>query len=190
MINQNEYVINLIGIGIRFWVYSPTHEEYLSILDFQNTTKKSLNELFFDFDFLAIYNRTHWSEFSEIENTGLLLQSSNFIEIRKKGRLIEKFNALDLIQYHSIFPLYNTDEVSLKTNESARFIIVQQEKGLIGKYKIQLEKLDLNQLIFQLQSINNNSVPIHLSQILLNEKELIRWMDDSVITNLSVYEMN
>jgi hypothetical protein len=80
--------------------------------------------------------------------------------------------------------------VSLKTNESARFIIVQQEKGLIGKYKIQLEKLDLNQLIFQLQSINNNSVPIHLSEILLNEKELIRWMDDSVITNLSVYEMN
>ncbi len=185
MSNQNKYVINLIGKGIRYWLYSPTKEEYGVMMEIKRISDKSWSELFFDFDFLKLLNRNHWSELAISERNGFLLLPGNLIEIRKKNRVLEKFDSIDLIRQTAIFPLYQTTNNLLKINNSVQFAIIQFEKGLIAKYEIHSDKLDLNQLVFNLVNTHNeNSIPFHLTEISYLEKKLERRMDDGLITSL------
>ena len=185
MSNQHNYVINLIGNGIRYWLYSPTKEEYGLMMEIKRKSDKSWSELFFDFDFLKQLNRNHWSELANSERKGFLLLPGNLIEIRKKNRVLEKFGSIDLIRQTAIFPLYQTTNNLLKINNSDQFAIVQYEKGLIAKYEIHSDKLDLNQLMFNLvKTPKENLIPFHLSEINYLEKKLERRMDDGLITSL------
>jgi hypothetical protein len=185
MSNQHKYVINLIGNGIRYWLYSPTKEEYRLMMKIKRKSDKSWSELFFDFDFLKQLNRNHWSELANSERKGFLLLPGNLIEIRKKNRVLEKFGSIDLIRQTAIFPLYQTTNNLLKINNSDQFAIVQYEKGLIAKYEIHSDKLDLNQLMFNLvKTPKENLIPFHLSEINYLEKKLERRMDDGLITSL------
>lgn len=191
MSNQHNYVINLIGNGIRYWVFSPSIQEYQLMLKYKEMSERSWSELFFDFDFLKQLNRTHWSELGDEERKGFLLLPNNLIEIRKKNRILEKLGSIELIRYNAIFPLYQTSNHLMKFNTLDKFLIIQHEKGLIEKYEIETEKLDLNQLVFDItRSPNDNLVPFHLAGITYLEKKLESRLDDNLITSLSAFEIN
>ncbi len=191
MSNQHNYVINLIGNGIRYWFFSPSPQEYQLILKYKEMSERSWSELFFDFDFLKQLNRTHWSELGNEERKGFLLLPNNLIEIRKKNRILEKSGSIELIRYNAIFPLYQTSNHLMKFNTLDKFLIIQHEKGLIEKYEIETEKLDLNQLVFDItRSPNDNLVPFHLAGITYLEKKLESRLDDNLITSLSAFEIN
>jgi hypothetical protein len=191
MSNQHNYVINLIGNGIRYWLYSPTKEEFGLMMEIKRISDKSWCELFFDFDFLKQLNRNHWSELANSERKGFLLLPGNLIEIRKKNRVLEKFGSIELIRYTAIFPLYQTSNHLMKFNTLDKFLIIQHEKGLIEKYEIHSDKLDLNHLVFNLvKTPKENLIPFHLSEINYLEKKLESRMDDNLITSLSAFEIN
>lgn len=191
MSNQHNYVINLIGNGIRYWLYSPTKEEFGLMMEIKRISDKSWCELFFDFDFLKQLNRNHWSELANSERKGFLLLPGNLIEIRKKNRVLEKFGSIELIRHTAIFPLYQTSNHLMKFNTLDKFLIIQHEKGLIEKYEIHSDKLDLNQLVFNLvKTPKENLIPFHLSEINYLEKKLESRMDDNLITSLSAFEIN
>ena len=188
---QHNYVINLIGNGIRYWLYSPTKEEFGLMMEIKRISDKSWCELFFDFDFLKQLNRNHWSELGNEERKGFLLLPGNLIEIRKKNRVLEKFCSIELISHTAIFPLYQTSNHLMKFNTLDKFLIIQHEKGLIEKYEIHSDKLDLNQLVFNLvKTPKENLIPFHLSEINYLEKKLESRMDDNLITSLSAFEIN
>ena len=191
MSNQHNYVINLIGNGIRYWLYSPTKEEFGLMMEIKRISDKSWCELFFDFDFLKQLNRNHWSELANSERKGFLLLPGNLIEIRKKNRVLEKFGSIELIRHTAIFPLYQTSNHLMKFNTLDKFLIIQHEKGLIEKYEIHSDKLDLNHLVFNLvKTPKENLIPFHLSEINYLEKKLESRMDDNLITSLSAFEIN
>ena len=191
MSNQHNYVINLIGNGIRYWFFSPSPQEYQLMLKYKEMSERSWSELFFDFDFLKQLNRTHWSELGNEERKGFLLLPGNLIEIRKKNRVLEKFGSIELIRHTAIFPLYQTSNHLMKFNTLDKFLIIQHEKGLIEKYEIHSDKLDLNQLVFNLvKTPKENLIPFHLSEINYLEKKLESRMDDNLITSLSAFEIN
>ena len=185
MSNQHNYVINLIGNGIRYWFFSPSPQEYQLILKYKEMSERSWSELFFDFDFLKQLNRTHWSELGNEERKGFLLLPNNLIEIRKKNRILEKLGSIELIRYNAIFPLYQTSNHLMKFNTLDKFLIIQHEKGLIEKYEIHSDKLDLNHLVFNLVKTPKEILfPFHLSEINYLEKKLERRMEDGLITSL------
>jgi hypothetical protein len=191
MSNQYNYVINLIGNGIRYWFFSPTLQEYELMQKYKEMNKRSWSELFFDFDFLKQLNRTHWSELGNQERKGFLLLPNNLIEIRKKNKILEKMSSIELISQNAIFPLYQTSNHLMKFNTLDKFLIIQHEKGLIEKYEIETEKLDLNQLVFDITSSpNDNLVPYHLARLNYLEKKLESRLDDTLITRLSAFEIN
>lgn len=190
MSNQHTYVINLIGSGIRYWIYSPTDEEYTLMIDYKKLSNKSWSELFFDFDFLKQLNRNHWSELADMEKKGFLINPNNLIEIRKKNKILEKFNSVELVNQNTIFPLYQTSRESISYDKPYQFAIIQYEKGLIEKYEIKSDKLDLNQLTFNLiQNEMGELLPLHMNDINYLESKLECKMDDSLITSLCAIEL-
>jgi hypothetical protein len=79
----------------------------------------------------------------------------------------------------------------MKFNTLDKFLIIQHEKGLIEKYEIHSDKLDLNHLVFNLvKTPKENLIPFHLSEINYLEKKLESRMDDNLITSLSAFEIN
>lgn len=184
MSNHN-FVINLIGSGIRYWIFSPTKEENELIMEIKSMSDKSWSELFFDFDFLKQLKRNHWSELADRERKGFLLLPDNLIEIRRKNRILEKFYSIELIQQNAIFPLYQTNNKSMKIESNNQFALIQYEKGLIEKYEINTNKLDMNQLVFNLiKTPFEDLIPFHLGEINYLEKKLKSILDDNLVTRL------
>ena len=187
---HHNYIINLLGSGIRYWIYFPTEDEYALMIDYKILSNKSWSELFFDFDFLKQLNRNHWSELADVEEKGFLINPNNLIEIRKKNKILEKFNSVELVNQNTIFPLYQTSRNLIKFDKPNKFAIIQYEKGLIGKYEIKSDKLDLNQLLFNLiQQEKNELLPLHMNEITYLESKQECKMDDSLITSLSAIEL-
>lgn len=179
------FVINFIGNGIRYWIYSPTKKEYELIMEIKRLSNKSWSELFFDFDFLKLLDRNHWSELADWERKGFLLLPDNLIEIRRKNRILEKFYSIELIQQNSIFPLYQTNDNFIKMNSNNQFVLIQYEKGLIEKYEINTINLNMNKLVFNLvKTPFDELIPFHLSNINYLEKKLKSKMDDNLVTGL------
>lgn len=165
-------------------------EEYAIMTDYKKLSNKSWCELFFDFDFLKQFKRNHWSELANVEEKGFLINSQNLIEIRKKNKILEKFSSIQLVLQNTIFPLYQTSIATIKFDKPNQFAIIQFEKGLIAKYEIKSDKLDLNKLLFNLvKSEKNEFLPFHLNEINYLENKIENRMDDSLITSLFAIEL-
>ncbi len=189
--SENEYIVNLIGQGIRYWICSIQKEDFETMLAIKNAVKKPWNELLFDLDFLAIFDYAHWSELAQYnEKTGLILCPENIIEIRKNGKLIEKLSASALQNKNVILPLYICKESKIQPAENTHFVILQYERGLVGKYIFSDVKLNLDHLIFELKTFEETNIaPPILGGLIYKNQLLESQMDDTLITNLQVFDL-
>jgi hypothetical protein len=189
--SENEYIVNLIGQGIRYWICSIQKEDFETMLAIKNEVKKPWSELLFDLDFLAIFDYAHWSELAQYnEKTGLILCPENIVEIRKNGKLVEKFSASALQNKNVILPLYLCNQFKIQPEENANFIILQYERGLIGKYIFSDVKLNIDHLIFELQTFDDpKTAPPILGGLIYKNQLLESQMDDTLITNLQVFDL-
>lgn len=151
--------INLFGTGIRFWLCEIETSVYEKMLHYQQRDNNHWENLFFDFDFLAHFGYKHWSEFSsEKEQVGLLLDPINKIEIKQAQRIISRFKASELTGIDTLFQLHETkmNTLTLSPNKGYKqFTLVQFEKGLIGKFKLQTDSFQVEDLKYELLQLDS-----------------------------------
>lgn len=144
-------------------------------------------QLLFDFDFLKHFGYNHWSEMSNLkEQTGFLLTTENRIEIKQKTKFITRFRADALLNQDTLFPLYKTSSESskfLENNYTKRIILIQFEKGLIGKYILDIDIINIDNLEFHLTKMNDLVI---LSTIQYESKLLKNSSQDSLVIGVRV----
>ncbi len=187
-------IINLFGTSIRYWVCEMPREQFLYLDELRERRKEHWVNLFFDLDWLSQLGLSHWSDWAiQKEKTGLLCLPKSLIEIRKGRRMLEKFSAQKLINSDSLFELYRTREHTISqssSNEFVRFILMQTEIGLVGKFKIDRETLRMDELEFELTRLENPEASCLLTSIYLNGNELVRSDDDTLVINSQIYFLN
>lgn len=178
----SNFIINLFGTGIRYWtceIPKCKFEEMEKIKDQHNV---EWEHLLFDFDFLNRFGYNHWDEMSKYpEQVGFLLNKENRIEVKLKSKLITRFFAQELMNQETLFPLYQTSftDLNFVTDPTkTSFLLLQFEKGLIGKFKFEAEHFSIDQVHYVLSRIGNNTF---LSQIQLGEQFLESSQEDCVV---------
>ncbi len=187
------YIINLFGIGIRYWICEVPELMYDEMQQIRSKHKVEWERLLFDFDLLAHFGYSHWSELSNYpEQSGFLLDPQNRIEIKQGAKFIARFRANELTNDTTLFPLYNSGYASLINDTTDIFqrkiMLLQKEQGLIGKYKFQTENFYLDNLRFQLKHVSSFDI---LQQINYDTTNLQSIDSDSLtISSVVIYETN
>ena len=103
------YILNLFGTGIRYWICEIPISVFEEMTRIQIKQKVEWEQLLFDFDFLKHFGYHHWSELSKHpEQTGFLLDPQNRIEIKQGSKFIARFRANELTNHETLFPLYQS----------------------------------------------------------------------------------
>jgi hypothetical protein len=149
--------------------------------------KVGWEQLLFDFDFLKHFGYNHWSALSnQSEQTGFLLDPQNRFEIKQGSKFIARFRANELTNDETLFPLYQTVckplDYTPKT-ESKIIMIIQMEKGLIGKYNFEADLISINDLTFEMTEIDDLT---YLSSVSFKEIKLAKKHDDTIIVGTKV----
>ena len=185
------YIINLFGTGIRFWICDIRQDEFDEMQTIQQRNQVEWENLLFDFDFLKHFGFKHWSELSkQPEQTGILLLPENRIEIKLKAKFVSRFKANELFNLGTFFPLFQTVHVPLNLNsesDSKKIIIVQIEKGLIGKYRFVSEEFLMNDLLFELTEFNELT---YLTGLEFKGKRTKCTLEDSIVIGTKVFIIN
>jgi hypothetical protein len=179
------YFVNLFGAGIRYWICDIHMPRFLEMDEFRKKHDFPWENLMFDIDFLRRFNCTHWSELSTYqEQRAFTLSRENRIEIKHKGRFLEKFTSLELLGDGLLFPKYSTQLLQpiLPTiEEHQRIILVQYETGLFAKFQFDTSAFDTNQLSFILIEPIPNETKQWLHGIQINGKEIKPVQEEMVV---------
>jgi len=151
-------IINLFGIGIRYWICKLPEDIYDEMQQIRIKHSVEWELLLFDFDLLAHFGYAHWSELSaHPEQTGFLLDSQNRIEIKQGAKFIARFRANELTNDATLFPLYQNSKIDWNSEYQQgykSFFVLQYEKGLIGKYKIAHPYFHIDDIEFRWKEMN------------------------------------
>ncbi len=114
--------------------------------------------------------------------SGLIIEDRNLIEFRMKGRRRRRIFATELLPSPLLlFPIYNVSTKSV--NFENQSLIVETEVGLISKYILKEEKLNLDQITFEITEFSiRNEVYSLVSSIRYNRKKLVSITSDTVLT--------
>lgn len=188
---SSRFIINLFGTGIRYWICDIPMPQFEKMETIKEQHKVEWEHLLFDFDFLKRFGYEHWSEISRYpEQVGFLLNKENRIEIKLKAKLITRFFAYELSNQETLFPLYQTYEKEYQfqgLSSTKRLLIMQFEKGLIGKYEILTNQFDISTLKFGLTQLPSQVV---ISGIMYQGSELKCLKDDTLVTGTKVILLN
>lgn len=115
--------------------------------------------------------------------SGLIIEDRNLIEFRMKGRRRRRIFATELLPSPLLlFPIYNVSTKSMNF-ENHKSLIVETEVGLIRKYILKEEKLNLDQITFEITEFSvRNEVYSLVSSIRYNNKKLVSITSDTVLT--------
>jgi hypothetical protein len=183
------FIINLFGIGIRYWVCDIPMVLFEEMELIRINLKVEWEELLFDFDFLQHFGFSHWSELSQFpEKIGFLLDSQNRIEIKHGAKFVARFRSHELLNYETLFPLFRTNHSEIiieQKQDFRRLILIQYEKGLVGKYKIPSDFLNMNEVEFHLKAMNGL---LFLSEITYQKQSLKSTGNDTLCFSSKVFE--
>jgi hypothetical protein len=184
-------IINLFGIGIRYWICEVPEGMYEGLQEIRTKHKVEWEQLLFDLDVLTHYGYSHWSDLSASpEHTGFLLDAQNRIEIKHGTKFIARFRANELTNETTLFPLYNSKQVTWEPERHAKrntFLLLQYEKGLIGKYKVDQPRIHINDLEFQWKEVNGLRI---LAKIKYQHHFLKRSADDALCISSQVMQLH
>lgn len=119
----------------------------------------------------------------KIMASGLVIEERNLIEFRMKGRRKRRFFVTELLPSPLLlFPIYNV-EINPLNLEKYKSILVEKEVGLIGKYILKEEKLNLDKITFEIDEfwILNENYSL-VKSIRYNNKELVSITSDTALT--------
>ncbi len=182
-----KFIINLFGTGIRYWDCQIDQDMYDDMNRIRLKHNVDWEKILFDLDFLNHYGFNNWSELSNSDSiTGFLLNSSNIIEIKQGGKLVSRFKSSELDHSQVLFPLYNTvnaKKSKTKQTNGVHFKLVQYEKGLIAKLKFEAEIFSIQDVTFQIDTMQSE---IFLSKISVNSLPLDIAQEDNLIIGTKI----
>lgn len=150
------YIINFFGTGIRFWICKIPNDDFAKFEEIKNKRNESYENIFFD---LEILNRLGYKSWAEIYPTysgnGLKIETGNWIEIRKNARKIRTIECTAILKSTDPFEQYKTDFDNSTFNIDTNFknvALIQLEKGLVFKYKLNQQSMNLDLLKLHLHA--------------------------------------
>jgi hypothetical protein len=186
-------IINLFGASLRYWVCELPQEKFHALEKSRTNQQEDWTNLFFDLDWLAQFGFAHWSDFAIMEEqNGMLCLPKCSIEIKKGRKMLEKFSADKLIHSASLFELHRTraQKLTVAPHEGhIRFILIQTEIGLVGKFKVDQESILIDELEFVLTDLAYLNAPRLLTSILHRGEKLIKTDEDTVVSGYRVVFM-
>ncbi len=181
------YIINFFGDGIRYWACDTKETSWQPLWEYKKKKDCSWEEILLDLDTLKKLGYTHWNQLSNgIEKMGFFISNTNRIEIKKGARFLEKFNAQQLLSQSTLFPIYNTLIRSHQITESNQLVIIQFETGLMAKYKLDIERFQIADLTFGIDSSQTLIPQPYINQLLFENTPLIIKSDDTVARGVRV----
>lgn len=152
------YTINFFGTGMHYWICKIPILEYLALEKIKNENHETFESLLFDLEFLNEFGYSHWSKIHVIHfGSGLLSAPKNFIEIRKGNRRIGKISTETIVHGNQLFDLYaKQNNVCSHINFDVNFkylVLIQFNTGLVRKYRINTEKLNMDLFLFYINSL-------------------------------------
>ena len=188
------YIINLFGVGIRYQYSAIPIELYNKLKDQCVKQNDALENILQDITALTKLGYKHWTKLNPIvSGRGLILEEYNTIEIKNGAKRITRFSVADLLNESFLLPLYQSKilpQIVPDIGDDKLFLILEFDKGLIGKFEIDEDDLDINQLVFEVKKyeLDNQSL-LWLDEIRYEGRLLHLMRDDSVQIRFRVYEI-
>ncbi len=179
-----KHKINIYGEGVRIWLCHVEDELFQKM----NRARKELpwESVLFDLEFLEHFGFQHWSELAKTkEQIGFYLTERNIIEIKKGNKRLSKFFANDLIATNLLFPMYDTIQTQFVNSDDCSFVLLEYETGLVMSYSIESDNLIMDELTFELASIQGETL---LSGIRYKNKILGISKSDTVVRGNNVIQ--
>ncbi len=184
------YTLNLFGTSLRIWkCYIPNQK-----FEYFEKCRLELNldwvSFLFDLEILNKLGYTNWSDLSATKaESYFILNNSNTIEIKLGHKRVLKSKIQEIENHGLLFPLYNTKYIieSNEVKEDFKLIqLIQEEIGLYGKYSIESDSFDINDLEFNiLQNSIYNQLnllkSVKFQGLILNSKN-----DDLLVNSFKV----
>ena len=187
-----DFIVNLFGNGIRYWIISKNDPVVNELSKLKTKLGIRWDQLLFDLTLMKKFGIDHWSNLTEIpEQYGMMLTVNDRIEIKNGIKIIKKFKAAELIDKEELFPLFNTSVYSPKhTYESQNALLVAQyETGLIAKYYFHSSRFDPDELVFHVCKPFESTNDKLLQVITYNGTSIKKQSEDTVVRGLRVYEI-
>ena len=184
---KKQYVINIFGTGKRCFHIQLEYELFEKLDAFRKQKECSWNTILQDVGILEGHGVNNIEELT----TGtpywqIPLTSSNRLEIKRSNTKLLKMNAVDLLQEDLLFPLYQTETNEVRTvNADRTFLIQSTETGLLCKFKLDLERFDIDELVF-LMSDNQDLNDPFLNGLRYCQRDLVSVKEDTVSRSVVV----
>lgn len=147
-------IINFFGVGIRYWICRVPDQEVDRLSKYKTENELNWEDIFFDLHTLELFGYQSWENFNVIlEGNGWLTVDKNWLEI-KVGRKKRKVSTDEFLGEGLMFDLFNKEQVEWvyePQEGSSDVLLIQLETGLVAKYELTQEGVNLSQLIFDLQ---------------------------------------
>ena len=147
----------MYGEGVRIWLCHVEDELFQKM----NRARRQLpwDSVLFDLEFLEHFGFQHWSELAKNkDHIGFYLTDKNIIEIKQGNKRLSRFYANDLISTNLLFQMHNTIETQLASIDDYAFILLEYETGLVMSYSIDADNLIMDDLTFELASIQGKGI--------------------------------
>ena len=147
------YIINCFGSGIRYWLCRIPKGEFVAMDEYRLKNQCNWVDIFFNLEVLGEFGYNDWESIHLLqEGKGWLLKKGNWIEI-KKERKKRKILVEEFVGNGFVFDFFNKDLDRSKILKEEGFIdlaLVQIESGLVFKFEIMEEQLDMDKMKFQM----------------------------------------
>ena len=174
------YIINCFGSGIRYWLCRIPKNEFVMMDEYRIKNQCNWVDIFFNLEILDKFGYNDWESIHLLqEGKGWLLKKGNWIEI-KKERKKRKIYVDEFMGNGFVFDFFHKEFDKSKLLKEDGFIdiaLIQIESGLIFKFEIMEEQLDMDKMKFQM-----NFSP-------LTEKLAMDWVSGITYNGLNLAEM-
>ncbi len=159
MSEMNPIKISLIGIGCLITKGVFNDEDWEKLHFTAKKMKSSLSEAVFDPSFYASLNlkgiKCHYDLGNVYSIYGLLNHYQSVIQFQVYNKKRKTIRFADFFSQSTLFPLFQSsiEEVFLE-NQKNSILIIEKDIGTTCHYKIEEDRFDVNDLIFQIKRIS------------------------------------
>jgi hypothetical protein len=183
------HIINLFGNGVRYWVCDLDTPEMEPLIQLKIQHSLRWDQILFDLSLLNRLGIEHWSSLSCIEEKlGFILSNQNRVEIKKGSKLVLRFKSDELYGDVLLFPRFRSTTIKAQETLSPRLMIFQFETGSAGKFRIDSEEFNLDDLLFNLEQPLLHENDLLLTGITYQNRKLENERQDTVVRGLRVVE--
>ncbi len=176
----------MFGKGIRYWICKIPFDEFLIIHKIREKLGIDYENIFFDLEILEEIGYTNWENIHCIyKGRGFFIKSRNRIEIKRKSKLLKRFDSSELLYSPLLIEQYKViydDFIQSRSEEHVLIALIQHETGSFFKFKCIEEKFDVNKLVFVLNYDKlNQSIGEQFISNLIYDGSILPTTDEDVV---------